>query len=112
MSAPVMVNGQGPFDFVVDTGANRSIIATELAEQLGLPAGNPTRVHGINAERPPAPAMAAPREEEAEQLPQGIEPEASGHHGITRKMALEEPQVRPDIELGVQLAVIVRAAPR
>lgn len=34
--APVMVNGQGPFRFVVDTGANRSAISRDLAERLGL----------------------------------------------------------------------------
>ncbi len=34
--APVHVNGQGPFAFVVDTGASRSAIAPELAEALAL----------------------------------------------------------------------------
>jgi predicted aspartyl protease len=47
MTTKVLINGQGPYDFVIDTGANRSVIATELAAQLQLPAGNPTRVHGI-----------------------------------------------------------------
>lgn len=39
MTAPVTVNGQGPFDFVVDTGANRSVISAELATKLGLALG-------------------------------------------------------------------------
>src|SRR5262249_43980223 len=47
MTTKVLINGQGPYDFVIDTGANRSVIATELAAQLQLPPGNPTRVHGI-----------------------------------------------------------------
>lgn len=51
LTAPVMIDGQGPFDFVVDTGANRSIISTELAAQLALPPGRPTLVHGIATER-------------------------------------------------------------
>lgn len=34
--APVMVNGQGPFRFIVDTGANRSVLSQGLAEHLGL----------------------------------------------------------------------------
>jgi predicted aspartyl protease len=34
--APVYVNGQGPFHFVVDTGANRSVISPQLASRLGL----------------------------------------------------------------------------
>ena len=33
---PVMVNGRGPFRFVVDTGANHSTISTRLAKRLGL----------------------------------------------------------------------------
>ncbi|HEX7374340.1 MAG TPA: retroviral-like aspartic protease family protein [Steroidobacteraceae bacterium] len=34
--APVMINGQGPFRFVVDTGASRSAISPALAARLGL----------------------------------------------------------------------------
>lgn len=33
---PVMINGQGPFRLMVDTGANRTTITTDVAEQLGL----------------------------------------------------------------------------
>ena len=47
LTTPVLVNGTGPYAFVVDTGANRSVIATELAQSLGLPAGPPARIHGI-----------------------------------------------------------------
>lgn len=51
MTAPVMINGQGPFDFIVDTGANRSIISEEVAAQLALAPGRPTIVHGIGTQR-------------------------------------------------------------
>jgi len=34
--APVFVNGQGPYPFVIDTGASRSVLAPKLAERLGL----------------------------------------------------------------------------
>jgi len=34
--APVMVNGQGPFRFIVDTGASYSTISPALAQSLGL----------------------------------------------------------------------------
>ena len=37
--APVMINGQGPFDFMVDTGANRSCMSIALSEKLGLAPG-------------------------------------------------------------------------
>jgi len=33
---PVMVNDQGPFRFVVDTGANRSVLAAHMPQRLGL----------------------------------------------------------------------------
>ena len=40
---PVMVNGQGPFRFIVDTGANHSTISPGLARKLGLnPAATPS----------------------------------------------------------------------
>ncbi len=35
--AQVMINGQGPFDFVVDTAASRTVISPALAAQLALP---------------------------------------------------------------------------
>lgn len=47
MTVPVRLNGRGPFEFVVDTGANHSVLAAELAEPLGLPAGAAAAVHGI-----------------------------------------------------------------
>jgi len=36
--APVMINGQGPFRFIVDTGASRSAISPQLVARLGLTA--------------------------------------------------------------------------
>src|SRR6266571_4156589 len=33
---PVMINGHGPFRFIVDTGANHSTISPGLARELGL----------------------------------------------------------------------------
>lgn len=39
MAVPVTVGGRGPFFFLVDTGAERTVIASELAERLGLVSG-------------------------------------------------------------------------
>lgn len=47
VTAPVTINGKGPFEFVVDTGANRTVLATELAEQLALPTAGRAEIHGI-----------------------------------------------------------------
>ncbi|MGH1557988.1 aspartyl protease family protein [Caulobacter segnis] len=35
LTVKALINGQGPFAFLVDTGANSSVIASELAAQLG-----------------------------------------------------------------------------
>ena len=47
--APVEINGQGPFRFVLDTGANRSAVSAATARQLGLEAHESSKVsvHGI-----------------------------------------------------------------
>lgn len=47
MTIPVMVNGQGPFAFVVDTGADRTVISSALAAALKLPAGRRVRLHDV-----------------------------------------------------------------
>ncbi|MDR3528619.1 MAG: retroviral-like aspartic protease family protein [Rhizomicrobium sp.] len=47
MVIPVMIGGRGPFRFVVDTGADRSVIADDVALQLGLIRGNDVTVQGV-----------------------------------------------------------------
>jgi predicted aspartyl protease len=47
MSVKVMVGGKGPFSFLVDTGAERTVIARELAERLGLAEGAKLRLATI-----------------------------------------------------------------
>ncbi len=47
--APVYINGQGPFSFLVDTGATHSVIAPRVVSALGLsPSALPTMtLHGV-----------------------------------------------------------------
>ena len=47
MTAPVLLDGRGPNFFVVDTGANQSVISQELALALGLPEGPAVDLHGV-----------------------------------------------------------------
>lgn len=47
MSVSVFINDQGPFPFIVDTGATRSVVSIGLARRLGLPAGPAVRMHDI-----------------------------------------------------------------
>lgn len=51
MTAPVRVDGHGPYPFVVDTGANQSVIALELARSLALPLGEAAEVNGVAGAR-------------------------------------------------------------
>ena len=36
MTVPVRIGGRGPYDFLIDTGAERTVLARGLAERLGL----------------------------------------------------------------------------
>lgn len=51
LRAQVMVDGRGPFEFIVDTGADTSVVSTELAAALGLQPAGFTRVNGIAGAR-------------------------------------------------------------
>src|SRR5688500_11157203 len=44
MTVLVKVGGQGPYAFLVDTGSERTAISRQLATQLKLGSGVPTRV--------------------------------------------------------------------
>jgi predicted aspartyl protease len=47
--APVLINGQGPFRLVLDTGASNSAVVSRVADSLGIPLHGSTnvRVHGV-----------------------------------------------------------------
>ncbi len=47
LTVPVTVNGRGPFPFIVDTGADHSILSAELSAALKLEPGRDVRVHSI-----------------------------------------------------------------
>jgi hypothetical protein len=47
MTVPIRIDGQGPFAFVVDTGANQSVISGELALKLRLPQDASALLNGV-----------------------------------------------------------------
>ena len=47
MTVPVSVSGQGPYDFLVDTGSERTVISRELARRLRLTSGRAAIVHSV-----------------------------------------------------------------
>ncbi len=48
LSVAVSIDGRGPYHFVVDTGAERTVISKELASYLSLKAGNDVLLHSLN----------------------------------------------------------------
>lgn len=49
--APVTINGQGPFNFLIDTGASASCLSERVARRLNLPETAPARVITIAGSR-------------------------------------------------------------
>ena len=47
LTVEVLLNKRGPYHFVVDTGADRTVIADSVLRDLGLPLGGAVRVQGI-----------------------------------------------------------------
>ena len=47
MTIAVQVNGTGPYRFVVDSGADSSVIGTRIAQALQLPPGTPVTLNGM-----------------------------------------------------------------
>lgn len=59
LTIPVTIGGKGPFDFVVDTGADRSVLSQSVADELNLPPGKTVMIQGITGSEL-APTVKAP----------------------------------------------------
>jgi predicted aspartyl protease len=57
MTIPVTVVGQGPYPFIIDTGAERTVVARELARRLDLGPGRNVRVHSMTGAQTVATAI-------------------------------------------------------
>ncbi len=49
MTVEVRVNGRGPYRFLVDSGADTSVVGHRIARELQLPVGAPVILHGTTA---------------------------------------------------------------
>src|SRR3546814_3904236 len=47
ITLPIHIDGKGPFNFVVDTGSERTVISRELASKLALAPDDPVRINSI-----------------------------------------------------------------
>ncbi|HEY0104875.1 MAG TPA: retroviral-like aspartic protease family protein [Rhizomicrobium sp.] len=52
LTVETFVNNKGPYRFIVDTGADRTVIADNVAAELGLSAGDEVIVQGISSAIP------------------------------------------------------------
>jgi predicted aspartyl protease len=50
MTVSTMIDGKGPYQFLIDTGAERTVISAELARRLALSAGKSARLHSMTGE--------------------------------------------------------------
>ena len=50
MTVPVRVAGHGPYRFLVDTGADRTAISSELASRLGLQDAGPATLYSVTGQ--------------------------------------------------------------
>ena len=48
MTVPVTIDGHGPFHFVIDTGADRTVVSRELASELRLVPGETVTMHSMS----------------------------------------------------------------
>ena len=49
LSVPVMVNGNGPYNFIVDSGADTSVVGLRIAKSLELPLGTTAILNGMTS---------------------------------------------------------------
>lgn len=47
LTVPVRLSGTGPFEFIVDTGADRTAVSRELAQRLRLANGDSASLHSV-----------------------------------------------------------------
>lgn len=49
MTVEVRINGRGPYQFLVDSGADTSVVGVRIARDLMLPRGQPANLHGMTS---------------------------------------------------------------
>ena len=72
VTIPIRIDGQGPWNFVVDTGSQRTVISRDLAERLALPLRRQVTIVSM-AGRSSARTVAVPRLDYGSVTVEGIE---------------------------------------
>jgi len=60
VTIPIHIDGKGPWNFIIDTGSQRTVIARDLAERLALPARTNVTIISMTG-RSEATTVAVPR---------------------------------------------------
>ena len=81
MTVPVSIGGEGPYRFVVDTGAERTVISSELARDLELDPGRAVMVHSMT-EVSRVPTVVIPGLQIGRRTVTGIEAPALAHRNL------------------------------
>jgi predicted aspartyl protease len=109
-TAKVMLNGRGPFDFLVDTGANLTVITKRRAQELGVIPSGTTTINGTtgSAELPVAilarlaTGVVDAADLRVAVLPDALLPHQDGVLGadmfVDRRLVFEIPQKRVRVE--------------
>ena len=50
MTVPVLIDGKGPYRFIVDSGATRTVVSSRLAAELGLRPAGTVPLHSVGGE--------------------------------------------------------------
>lgn len=109
MTVPVSIGDSGPWPFVIDTGAERSVVSRQLAERLGLAAGPPLRVVAMAGPKivPSAvvPALSVSRVPPTSVVAPMLEQGDLGAFGLLGIDALQEHRVEIDFDRGAMSLV-------
>src|SRR5690348_17588989 len=98
---PVVDEGLAVGDHHAQLAAHHAADVDLVAHQHRRRHDLPGKFHLTHAQRATATGFTQPGQEEPAELPHRIEPEATGHHRIAKKMAAEKPQLRMDVQFGV-----------
>jgi predicted aspartyl protease len=109
LTVPVTIDDQGPFTFAIDSAANASVIAEDLAVRLGLPAAGEVTMHTLVA-REVAPTVRASRMRTGALDARGVRLVVTGRSGLDGLDGLLGTDLLADLRLVLRFGRRTRAS--